>query len=44
MGSVLKWQGERYLVLFKGEGRRVSPRFHSFVSDVDQRNEEAGCV
>ena len=23
------------LVLFKGEGRRLSPRFHLFVSDVN---------
>ena len=27
-----------FLVLFKDGGRRVSPRFHLFVSDVDQGN------
>ena len=31
-----------FLVLFKDEGGRVSPRFHLFVSDVNQRNREAG--
>ena len=30
------------LVLFKDEGRRVSPRFHLFVFDVNHWNEEAG--
>ena len=25
------------------EGRRVGPRFHLFVSDVNQRNKGAGC-
>ena len=33
------WQGGRFLVLFKGEGYRVSPRFHLFVSDVNQGKE-----
>ena len=28
----------------RGWGRRVAPRFDLFVSDVDQRNEEAGWV
>ena len=28
----------------RGRGCRVSPRFHLFVSDVNQRNEGAGCV
>ena len=36
-----RWQGGKFLVLFKGRGRRVSPRFHLFVSDVNQRNEGA---
>ena len=31
-----------FLVSFKDCGRRVSPRFHLFVSDVNQGNEEAG--
>ena len=32
----MKWQGGTFLVLFKSGGRRVSPRFHLFVYDVDQ--------
>ena len=40
---VVKWQGGRFLVLLEGGGRRVSPRFNLFVSDVNQRN-EAECV
>ena len=28
----------RCLVLFKGGGHRMSPRFHLFVSDVNQGN------
>ena len=32
------------MFIFKGGGRRVAPRFHVFVSDVDQRNEGAGWV
>ena len=32
-----------FLVLFKDVGgRRVSPRFHLFISDINQGNEEAG--
>ena len=34
----------RFLVIFKGGRRRVAPRFHLFVSDVDQQNEGAGWV
>ena len=44
-GRAVGWQGGgeggRFLVLFKGGGYRVSPRFHLIVSDVNQRNEEA---
>ena len=39
-GRAVKWQGERFLVLFKSRGRRVSPRFHLFASDVDQQRKE----
>ena len=40
---VVKWQGGRFLVLFKSGRHRVSPRFHLFVSEVDQQlNEGAG--
>ena len=41
-GRVVGWQGRRFLVLFKGQGRMVGPRY-LFVS-VNQRNEGAGCV
>ena len=41
----MKWQGGRFLVLFNSVGVTVSPRFHLFVSDVDQqRNEGAEWV
>ena len=43
-GSVVRWQGRRFPVLFKGGGCRVRPRFHLFVSDVNQRDEGPGCV
>ena len=43
-GRLLKWQGGRFLVLFKGERRRVTPRFHLFISNVNQRNGGAGWV
>ena len=36
-GRMVKWQGGRFLLLFKSGGHRVSPRFHLFVSDIDQR-------
>ena len=35
--------GARFLVLFKGRGRRVSPRFHLFVS-VSQGKEWADWI
>ena len=38
---VVRWESGRFLVLFKGGKRRVSPRFHPFVSDVNQGNEGA---
>ena len=37
-----RWQGGSSLVLFKGGGRRVSPRFHLFVFVVNQGSEGAG--
>ena len=39
---MVRWEGGKFLVLFKGGGCRVSPRFHLFVFDVNQGNEEAG--
>ena len=39
----MKLQGGRFLVLFKSGEHMVSPRFHLFVSDVNQLgNERAG--
>ena len=32
---VVRWEGGRLLVLFKGGEHRVSPRFNLFVSDVN---------
>ena len=54
-GKVVRWQGEkggrmvrqkveRYLVLFKDGGHKMSPRFHLFVSNVNQGNEGVGWV
>ena len=54
-GKVVRWQGGkggrmvkqksgRYLVLFKVGGRKMSPRFHLFVSDINQGNEGVGWV
>ena len=40
--TVMKWEGGRYLVLFGSGGHMVSPRFHLFVSDVDQQWNEGG--
>ena len=40
----MKWQGERFLVVFNGGECRVTPRFHLFVSDADQLNDGAGWV
>ena len=34
---VVKCQIGRVLLLFKSVGHKVSPRFHLFVSDVDQQ-------
>ena len=35
--GVVKWQGGRFLVLFKSGEHRVSPKFHLFVSDIDKQ-------
>ena len=54
-GKVVRWQGGkgermvrqkgvRYLVLLKGGRHKMSPRFHLFVSDVNQGNEGVGWV
>ena len=39
--EVARWEVPGFI---RGRGCRVSPRFHLFVSDVNQRNEGAGCV
>ena len=36
---LVRREGGRFLVLFKGSKNRVSPRFYFFVSDVNQGNE-----
>ena len=38
-GTVVRWKGEKYQVLFKGAGRRVIPRFYIFVSGVNQKSD-----
>ena len=38
-GRMVRQKGGRYLVLFKDRGHKVSPKFHLFVSDVNQRNQ-----
>ena len=40
---MVRWEGGRYLVLFKGRRRRVSPRLHLFVS-VSQWKEWADWI
>ena len=43
VGKVGGWwsgKGERFLVLLKGGGCRVSQKFHIFVFDVNQGNKE----
>ena len=40
----MRCQGGSFLVLFRDRGRKVSPRLHLIVLDVDQRNEGAGWV
>ena len=40
-GEAERWE---YLVLFKDGGHNMSPRFHLFVSDVNQGNEGMGWV
>ena len=38
---MVRQKSGKYLVLFKGGGHKMSPRFHLFVSNVNQGNE--GC-
>ena len=41
---VVRLQGGEFLVLFKGGECRVTPRFHTFISDVNHSNEKAGWI
>ena len=36
---LVRWEGEKFLVLCKDGEHRVSPIFYLFVSDVNQGNE-----
>ena len=47
MGKVRKWwvdKVRRFWFFFKGRRYRVSLKFHIFVSDVNQGNQEVGWV
>ena len=39
-GRVVRWEGGRFMVLFKSGEHSGSPRFYLLVSDVNQGNEE----
>ena len=39
-GRVVVLEGGRFIVLFKGRGCRVIPKFHLFVFDVNQENQQ----
>ena len=41
-GLILEITTFVFLVLFKDGGRRLSPRFHLFISGVSQENQEVG--
>ena len=43
-GRMVRQKGGRYLVLFKDGGHKMSPKFHLFVSDVNQGIEGVGWV
>ena len=40
----MRQKGGRYLVLFKDGGHKMSPRFHLFLSDVNQGYKGLGWV
>ena len=44
VGRVVRWQGGRFLVIFRDGECRVRSRFHLFAYDANQQNEGAGCV
>ena len=37
-GRVVRWEGARFMVLFKGGEHSVSPRFYLFFYDFNQLN------
>ena len=41
---MVRLEGGGFLVLFKGGECRVTPRFHLFISDVNQGKEKAGWI
>ena len=41
---VVRSEGGRFLVLFKGGECRVTPRFYLFVSDLNQGKEKVGWI
>ena len=43
-GRMVRQKGGRCLVLFKGGAHKMNPRFHLFVSDVNQGKEGVGWV
>ena len=43
-GRVVRLEGGGFLVMSKGGECRVTPRFHSFVSDINQGKEKAGWI
>ena len=43
-GREVRQAGGEYLFSFKGEGHKMSPRFHLFVYDVNQGIDGPRCV
>ena len=43
-GRMMRQKAGRYLVLLKDGGHKMSPKFHLYVSDVNQGNEGVGWV
>ena len=41
---MMRSEGGGFLVLFKVQGCRVTPRFYHMVSDVNQAKGKAGCI
>ena len=41
-GRIVRWHGERFLVLFEGGGLKVSPRFHLLFLMLINETKEQG--